>query len=461
MTRTCVFTSAGDRNAVRQWLPADGARPFDLLIAFYGDDDARFEELRAIATRIWRIKGSKMQNLRALVQGGAIDLAAYDQVWLPDDDVLIDPADIPRLFDLAAAYDLWVCQPAFVEGSRVSWPVTKVAPTRDQIRLTTFVEITCPLFRRDRLDAFLAVYDGSLVGWGIDWWFAHVLGAGWSGRFGVIDAITACNPQTQIKPGAFREIDRLQPPDTRRAAWFALRDAQRITQAKPETLATLPLPPGWRASAPVVAPAGPRPVFGRLAMTAPEAEAFRTAIATQAGCYLEWGLGGSTRAALRAPARRILSVESDPAWIAIARDDAEVRVAEQGGRLTILHADIGPTGRWGVPLAGDARDWAAYAEAPWAALAAEGAWPGIVLVDGRFRVACACAVAREALRRPDLPPPLLLLHDVSPQRPYYDPVFKAWEAEVSVGSLRVLRLRPGLDAAALDAQVARFSADPR
>lgn len=458
MTRSCIFTSAGDRNAVRQWLPADGSRPFDLLIAFYGDDDARFEELRAIATRIWRIKGSKMQNLHALVQGGEIDLSAYDQVWLPDDDVLIAPADIPRLFGLAAAYDLWVSQPAFIEGSRASSPVIRMAATREQIRLTTFVEITCPLFRRDRLEAFLAEYDGSLVSWGIDWWFAHVLGARWSGRFAVIDAITACNPQTGLKPGGFREIDRLQAPEERRDSWIALRGARRIRQGKPETLATLPLPPGWRPSPPLPTP---KPVFGRLAMSAAEAEAFRAAIAAPLGCYLEWGLGGSTREALRSPVRRIVSVESDADWVTVARGDAEISAAEASGRLSMLHADVGPTGPWGVPTLRDDAKWATYAEAPWALLAAEGAWPGIVLVDGRFRVACACAVAREALRRPELPAPLLLLHDVGPERPHYLPVFEAWETEVSIDSLHLLRLRPGLDEARLAGMVATFGTDPR
>ncbi|MEO3473816.1 hypothetical protein AAFN86_18255 [Roseomonas sp. CAU 1739] len=465
MQRHCVFTSAGDRNAVRHWLPPGGDRTFDLLVAFYGDDDTRFAELREVATRAWRIKGGKMQNLHALVQAGEIDLSAYSHVWVPDDDVQIDPADIPRLFALAAAYDLWVSQPAFVAASRVSWPVTRVAETRNQIRLTSFVEVTCPLFRRDKLETFLAAYDGSLVGWGIDWWFAHELGAAWSGRFAVMDAITACNPQTGTKPGRFREIDRLQPPEERRAAWIALREARGIRMAKAETLATLPLPPGWRASGPAApaATAKPpqKPVFGRLAMTSAEAEAFRTALARPLDCYLEWGLGGSTRAALQSTARRIISVESDQAWIAEAKADPEVQAAEAGGRLTILHGDVGPTGPWGRPKGGNAASWAPYIDTPLEALRAEGAWPGLVLVDGRFRVACALAIAWEVARRPDLTPPAMLLHDVGPERPHYGPIFEAWETEASTGTLHLLRLRPGLEAAPLERQVATFMGDVR
>lgn len=465
MHRRCVFTSAGDRNAVRQWLPPGGEPAFDLLVAFYGDDDTRFAELREVATKVWRIKGGKMQNLHALVQAGQIDLSSYSHVWLPDDDIQIEPADIPRLFDLAAIYDLWVSQPAHAEGSRVSWPVTKAAETRDQIRLTDFVEVACPLFRRDKLTAFLAVYDGSLIDWGVDWWFGHVLGAAWSGRFAVIDAITARNPEARTKAGGHREIDRLQSADARRAAWFALRDARGIRMTRAETLATLPLPPGWRASKPLaVAPAQKspaRPVFGRPTMTASEAEAFRAAIAQPFGCYLEWGMGGSTREALRSPARRVVAIESDPAWIDAARADPDVEAAEQTGRLSILHADIGPTGRWGMPTTGNAESWLRYAEAPWELLRAEGIWPGIALVDGRFRVACALAIARETLRRPGTTPPLLLLRDVGPQRRYYGPIFDAWKTEISVDTMHLLRMRPRLNAEELDRMIASFAGDPR
>ena len=30
-----------------------------------------------------------------------------------------------------------------------------------------------PTFQRDKLMEFLAAYDGSLTGWGIDWWYGN------------------------------------------------------------------------------------------------------------------------------------------------------------------------------------------------------------------------------------------------------------------------------------------------
>ena len=247
----CVFTSAGDRNAVAGWLPPGQERDFDLLVAFYGEDDARFAELARLADRAWRIKGGKAQNLRTLVLAGEIDLSPYTQVWLPDDDLLLDPRDIPRLFDLAAHFGLAVCQPAFEPAGRVSWPVTAAPTRREQARLTNYVEVTCPLFRREELERFLAVFDGSVSGWGLDLWFGHVLGAEVPGRFGVIDAVTVFNPHERQKPGGFREISALKGDRARRGEFMEAARRHGITYQKHlKVFGARPLPPAGRPPIP-------------------------------------------------------------------------------------------------------------------------------------------------------------------------------------------------------------------
>ena len=458
--RNCVFTSAGDRNVVAGWLDPSRRRDFDLLVAFYGDDDARFAELQSVADRVWRIRGGKMQNLWALVRSGEIDLRAYDRIWVPDDDLILDPADVPRLFDLAERYDFWVCQPAFDPVGRISWPVTKVAENRNQVRLTDSVEITCPLFRGDKLRAFLDVYDGGLVGWGIDHWFGHEFGATWSGRFAVLDAIVVRNPRTAAKEGRFREIERLQPQQERAAAWAAVAAERGIRAAPGATLAVLPLPPGWREANPLKAL--PPPAFGRVRMSRDEITMFQRLLKPAPFCYLEWGVGGSTLMALRAGVRRMVTVESDAAWITAARTDPRIMRAEEAGRLHILHADIGPTGAWGAPLSTTpSAAWARYPDAPWDALVAQRLWPNLVLVDGRFRVACCLAVAVQSLQRPNKPPPMVLLHDCGPGRLHYDDALLAWDVVEQVGTLRLMRLKPGLDAQRLGLELGARVEDSR
>ena len=103
--------------------------------------------------------------------------------------------------------------------------------------------------------------------------------------------------------------------------------------------------------------------------------------------------------------------------------------------------------------------WAGYAEAPWPVLA--GAWPEVVLVDGRFRVACCLALARECLARPEAKAPRLLLHDAGRKRPHYDAVRLAWAPDGRSGTLIRFRLRRRIDRAALAEALARHLADPR
>jgi len=37
--RWCLFTSADDKNAIRLWLAGDTPRRWDLVAAYYGDDN--------------------------------------------------------------------------------------------------------------------------------------------------------------------------------------------------------------------------------------------------------------------------------------------------------------------------------------------------------------------------------------------------------------------------------------
>jgi hypothetical protein len=107
--------------------------------------------------------------------------------------------------------------------------------------------------------------------------------------------------------------------------------------------------------------------------------------------YLEWGSGGSTVLAdqLNVPT---ISVESDR-YYAVA-----VRKALTGSCVTLLTPRIGLTGRWGWPVfkrptSRRSRLWQSYVDAPFKRMSR---YPDIILVDGRFRTACALEAARQA-----------------------------------------------------------------
>ena len=104
------------------------------------------------------------------------------------------------------------------------------------IRLVNFVEMTCPVFRLDKLKAFLDCYDGGLVGWGIDWWYCNVLGADFYRKFAIIDGITVTNPHDYQRRGGTREISKLQSNDERLAHWQRVMTQHNLKEYKSETV---------------------------------------------------------------------------------------------------------------------------------------------------------------------------------------------------------------------------------
>ena len=118
---------------------------------------------------------------------------------------------------------------------------------------------------------------------------------------------------------------------------------------------------------------------------------------SKAKLYLEFGTGGSTLAAARQKVPTI-SVESDRHYAKVVR-----QTIGPDSSVELIHADIGVTGPWGRPLVEltgrDRREaWRPYVDLPFARLAANSSFPDLILIDGRFRIACALKSAREAAR---------------------------------------------------------------
>jgi hypothetical protein len=128
--------------------------------------------------------------------------------------------------------------------------------------------------------------------------------------------------------------------------------------------------------------------------------------------YLEYGSGHSTLLALRKPAiLSITSVDSNAEYVARRLESCrDVQDAKLAGRLRFLTPDIGPAGRWGQPLdSSKSHLWPNYALCPYH----DKLFPDLVLIDGRFRIACGLAAALQA------PEALVLIHDYSLRSTYH------------------------------------------
>lgn len=178
-----------------------------------------------------------------------------------------------------------------------------------------------------------------------------------------------------------------------------------------------------------------------------------------AGSYLEFGTGASTMLAARRGVS-FLAVESDPVFLNAVRRKVQSSNVYDERKQTYIHADIGVTEAWGAPLwrrqtgARLAR-WRAYPHAPWDRFAAMPS-PHLILVDGRFRVACALAAAK-FLRARDGE----ILFDDYANRSHYHVVERYLEVRRRVGRMVVLAPREDIDERALEADIGAYCRDWR
>ena len=148
----------------------------------------------------------------------------------------------------------------------------------------------------------------------------------------------------------------------------------------------------------------------------PEGLALLRACLAGADCYLEFGAGGSTVMAAAMGLETIISVESDPAYLEATRAAAEAEAGAGAAAAICAHpVDIGPTAAWGNPVdPGKAARWPAYCGSVWQRIiGGELASPDLILVDGRFRVACFLLSAISAR------PGTVMLFDDYFDRPHY------------------------------------------
>lgn len=101
---------------------------------------------------------------------------------------------------------------------------------------------------------------------------------------------------------------------------------------------------------------------------------------SKATSYGEYGCGASTIWTANNTSLDIVSVDTSKVWL----DHVKATIDRTDGVHSVF-VDLGPLGDWGRPKNYAARTkFVDYVDAPWA----EGRAPDLVLVDGRFRMAC-------------------------------------------------------------------------
>jgi hypothetical protein len=171
-------------------------------------------------------------------------------------------------------------------------------------------------------------------------------------------------------------------------------------------------------------------------MTGKEKRLFRKYIGN-AGNYLEFGCGGSTISALKYSHAEITAIDSGKEFIEhLIRDYFIVARGVKSRRLNFVWQDIGPLKNWGMP-ADDSRkeNYPAYSSSVFKNKKDY----DVVLIDGRFRVACAL---QAILNAPD--GAVIMIHDFY-DRPYYHVLLQYLEVADRADTLGVFRKKKNID----------------
>lgn len=169
--------------------------------------------------------------------------------------------------------------------------------------------------------------------------------------------------------------------------------------------------------------------------------------------FLEFGAGASTvYAAGRPSIEHIDSVESSAEFIdQQVRPHAPVGEAVAAGRLVFHIIDIGTTGDWGSPADARARHlWPNYPLSVFARPSRH----DLVLIDGRFRVACTLA---SILSTP--PECTLMIHDFW-NRPHYHVLMRFLNVEARADTLAVFSKKPAVDIRHVQSMLCRYQYQP-
>jgi len=196
-----------------------------------------------------------------------------------------------------------------------------------------------------------------------------------------------------------------------------------------ESLSFAVSPPNWEAKLSSVLPFGePGEEFFEFGLTS----------CTQ---YLEYGAGASTLRATELGVE-LVCVESDARFLSSVERNCRLTNSASALHNRYLYADIGRTGPWGKPVLPTVKrpkTWRRYALAPWRLLG-EGFRADFVLVDGRFRVACALAVVAH---QPDTNWTMLVDDYVG--RKHYDAIEQFAQIITFHGRMAQFQSKPNVD----------------
>lgn len=183
MKKNVIISPTGNQSFFKRWVGKNDN--FDLVLLYYEDDNKTFNQLTEEGFNLVKCKGEKWDLIKDFLLTNKEYFELYDNFWFPDDDLLIDPESINRLFNIHSLLKLWLSQPSLF--GYIAHEVTRHDP-RYFIRYTNFVEIMCPLMSCDVVKYLINTFGLSESMHGADFLWPKMLGFA-KDRIAVIDNV--------------------------------------------------------------------------------------------------------------------------------------------------------------------------------------------------------------------------------------------------------------------------------
>jgi hypothetical protein len=228
INRNLIYISAGDREVFASYAINNLVDYFDVGIFYYGEDQKKIEKLAESASFFTVGKGTKFNSFKLLTQDTPEIFDRYDTIWLCDDDLIVVKGDLRAAPKILKKYNLKILSPAYSVWGRMSHNIMRPHLWNRVFRFVNFVEMGSPLFDSQALKSFLNVYDGSLDGQGIDWWYCNFMKCDSELVAGIVDSIVFKNPYERDKSDSDRELDRYSGFLERKAQWGVCQSAQQL-----------------------------------------------------------------------------------------------------------------------------------------------------------------------------------------------------------------------------------------
>ncbi len=199
--RNLVILRANEQSLHTSWSQniSSENRNWDMCVSYYGREET-FPPLDYAEMALLQNQDRKFVAIKKLLHADS-PLWDYDYFMLPDDDLLWSWEDVNVMFEVARRFDLQICQPS-LRG------VINYNETRQNrnflLRYVTLVEIMAPLFSRAALQTCIPTFDFNEHGFGIDYAWAHMIGAR-TGSLAIVDKVFAIHTR---ETGENYDLDR-------------------------------------------------------------------------------------------------------------------------------------------------------------------------------------------------------------------------------------------------------------